>query len=543
MPSPKKKPPKKTLINIQSSATETGTITKSPSASIETDFFSPLAASPLSAFVKPPTTTPAVPASDVSPSSAPEISAQTPNMVNLASDPAAPALTPAPTPAPTPTTVPTLPPAPAIQLPQPTAAPAAAPISLLTTTLSVSETVVSAGPELEKQETETPQTSDQPDYNQVLLQQQQQLADEKRRQDLEREQREQRERLEKERQREERETQRLKMRQAVQSGALTPPEAAVTQTQTQQSSAAAMRVGEVIDTLAAPITSGFEAISSILTNAAALIPTFSEEKSESVASQRIPPSTPSAHVSPGSIFRLTPPEKRTVQTQGGKCVGCHSTITPSSSLDFLSNTAARYCECCGRFFCSKCHENDETRVPWRLVTLLDAKLYRVCLGCRMLIEGAQYEADINFSMLAQSAYTLPQFQEIKRLRRKLLTFKQCTRSCNQKDTVTAIIEGRVHYFEDVYRFSLAELADVPSGALQKQLARMVEALTLHVVSTCALCRGVGSYCSICNSSRLIYLFQDDFSQCVSCKAFFHTKCFEEKACLMCERRKKLEGQK
>ena len=93
--------------------------------------------------------------------------------------------------------------------------------------------------------------------------------------------------------------------------------------------------------------------------------------------------------------------------------------------------------------------------------------------------------------------------------------------------------------EHLHQYSLADLQEIASGRLVRQLRAAVLFGTTHVLRQCDVCAPRGFICELCdNDADVLYPFQLGISYtCSACYSVYHRACSQRMAqCPRCERR-------
>uniref|UniRef100_A0A8L8JT12 Phorbol-ester/DAG-type domain-containing protein n=1 Tax=Heligmosomoides polygyrus TaxID=6339 RepID=A0A8L8JT12_HELPZ len=209
-------------------------------------------------------------------------------------------------------------------------------------------------------------------------------------------------------------------------------------------------------------------------------------------------------------------EERGLCAQDYACAECEAPL----SYEGPANMHPRLCEYTGLLFCSKCHWNDTWSIPARIFHNMDAKPRPVCRAAKQLLAIVDSRPLIDLSecsVFLQNAAKLRILQYLNR---------------------------HQHFVEGADMYSLAELRELCTGNLLRDLEDIHTVFRRHIEEECEICAGNGFYCELCEDqeqrNQLIFPFSENVSMCPQCLAVFHSKCFEKRssACTRCERRRK-----
>ncbi len=219
----------------------------------------------------------------------------------------------------------------------------------------------------------------------------------------------------------------------------------------------------------------------------------------------------------------------TLSSQHYVCPDCLEKIESSSS--------ARFCNLFGRWFCSKCHVEDESMLPGRLLRLWDIKRYKVCVFAKEEIQRSSksvlYDVDAINNVLFKVCEPL---MISRNLRRQLMLLSAFVAVCPDAEQLDAGV--MVHLLESSSTFSLHDLQLVLSGRLVVVL-RDVTLVFLQHVADCRLCAARRVPCISCKA--LCFDFDvKNVSKCSRCGLTAHRACLKRGQCVTCSVTKRKE---
>ncbi|KHN88624.1 Differentially expressed in FDCP 8 -like protein [Toxocara canis] len=238
-------------------------------------------------------------------------------------------------------------------------------------------------------------------------------------------------------------------------------------------------------------------------------------------------------------IRLEICEERGLDDQHYKCAECEHPLKFGSSAD----CEPRLCDYNGRYYCPRCHWNDEWVIPARIVHNWDCEKYKICRASKQLLAYADKKPLLN---IAQLNPALPKFisqlSAVNTLRRNIL-FMKCYFVCCKEARQLRILQylnRRQHFVDSAEWYSVADLRDLAEGRLLPEIEQIVAIFEEHITRDCLLCRGNGFFCELCSDNeKVIFPFSDGVSICRDCCAVFHQACFDRVSqhCPRCARRK------
>lgn len=236
-------------------------------------------------------------------------------------------------------------------------------------------------------------------------------------------------------------------------------------------------------------------------------------------------------------------EERGLCAQDYACAECEAPL----SYEGPANMHPRLCEYTGLLFCSKCHWNDTWSIPARIFHNMDAKPRPVCRAAKQLLAIVDSRPLIDLSEAHPALVKYhKELRRVQQLRRNFLLMKCYFISCRNaaKLRILQYLNRHQHFVEGADMYSLAELRELCTGNLLRDLEDIHTVFRRHIEEECEICAGNGFYCELCEDqeqrNQLIFPFSENVSMCPQCLAVFHSKCFEKRssACTRCERRRK-----
>ncbi|XP_045162784.2 uncharacterized protein LOC123527417 isoform X3 [Mercenaria mercenaria] len=222
-----------------------------------------------------------------------------------------------------------------------------------------------------------------------------------------------------------------------------------------------------------------------------------------------------------------------LDAQNFQCKGCSRAIG-------LIFGKPRVCKFDGCYYCYECHENDEYYIPARIVHNWDFRKHKVGKKNFVFVMDKEEQPYLNIDIINPRLYEhVHEMQEIQSLRRQLMLLKTYLFTCKQSvaEDLRKLVWPRDYLFESTGLYSLADLLQVPTGALSSNLRKVIKFASKHIYG-CRLCSQKGFICELCNNPKVIYAFELDATyRCPQCKTVFHKECkTENRPCPKCERR-------
>ncbi|RUS83814.1 hypothetical protein EGW08_008426, partial [Elysia chlorotica] len=232
------------------------------------------------------------------------------------------------------------------------------------------------------------------------------------------------------------------------------------------------------------------------------------------------------------IYLYRVPQEHGLSHQNFTCRGCNRPIG-------IIYGQPRLCAFDGGLYCYECHENMEIYIPSSIVFDWDFRKKKVCSENHRFLTELESQALYDLEKLNPKLYShVPELQDLKILRQRLCYLKSYLFTCSAKmaESLRQKIWPREHLYDHRDLYSVTDLLQVQSGALQRLVKELVRFSSQHVYS-CALCSQKGYVCEICRNARIIYAFEVDTTiRCERCKAVYHRTCMTEGLpCPKCER--------
>lgn len=207
----------------------------------------------------------------------------------------------------------------------------------------------------------------------------------------------------------------------------------------------------------------------------------------------------------------------------------------------------RTCRFDGYNYCLDCHANEEAQIPSRIIYNWDFRKYPVAKKNKKLLDVTETDPLLDIKITSPSLYSaIPELALTLDLRTQLFFLHAYIFTCQESiaQALRKLVWPKEHLFEHVHLYSVADLVQVNSGALQNQIKKAVLFARNHVIS-CVLCSQKGFICELCKNPNIIYPFDTGTTfRCDSCKAVFHRSCctaaekpFSCPRCLRIQRRK------
>jgi hypothetical protein len=251
-----------------------------------------------------------------------------------------------------------------------------------------------------------------------------------------------------------------------------------------------------------------------------------------VVSENTPTPTPSLTLT-SLLTKLVP--ERGLDSQNYLCAACGRPIG-------VIFGQSKLCKYNGQHYCYDCHIDDERVIPARVLFNWDFRKHRVCRASCEFLDSISEAAVLNMEESNPALYMyIPEMEEAQKLRQQLNSLRGYLTTC--RDTASLeLFQKRLkspHLYEEIHSYSIQDLVEVHSGALQERMRRAFKIGAKHV-KECALCSQKGFICEGCHGDNILYPFNlHDTYQCQSCRALFHLSCQPPKGqCSKCLRIRK-----
>lgn len=239
-----------------------------------------------------------------------------------------------------------------------------------------------------------------------------------------------------------------------------------------------------------------------------------------------------------------------LDTQGYRCFECNSRINynvPKGYYPYLFSDTdvaeARLCGYNGHHYCPSCHWNTPSIIPARVMLNWDFEPQKVCRASYQLIRITKFRPLIT---LDENLYNyVDELATIKKKREELGLMKQYIATCRlslESGLVMRELEWRRHLIHSTTVFSLDDLCDIYNGTFLSKIETIQEVLRKHIKEDCAVCKGRGYICELCEKDEVIFGFDNNTYTCAKCETVSHKTCWNvKKTCKKCLRREqKLE---
>ncbi|KAL4221037.1 positive regulation of ruffle assembly [Mactra antiquata] len=222
-----------------------------------------------------------------------------------------------------------------------------------------------------------------------------------------------------------------------------------------------------------------------------------------------------------------------LDSQNFQCKGC------SRALGLIFGKQ-RVCKYDGGYYCYECHENDVYYIPALIVHNWDFRKHHVCKKNLEFLQDKEEQPYLNIDVINPRLYDhVSDMQDIRTLRIQLMILKTYLFTCKQSiaEDFRKLLWPRDYLFESTELYSLADLLQVPNGALASSIRKVIKFATKHVYS-CRLCSQKGFICELCHNAKVIYPFEIESTyRCSQCKSVFHKECkTDNRPCPKCLRR-------
>ncbi|KAI6176488.1 C1 domain containing protein [Aphelenchoides bicaudatus] len=234
---------------------------------------------------------------------------------------------------------------------------------------------------------------------------------------------------------------------------------------------------------------------------------------------------------------------------------CHECTAPIGfGKDGISE--ARICDYTGRYYCTKCHWNDLSYIPARLVRNFDSVKRPICRATKQLLTLVEHKPIINLAKANPALFTYVNgLKKIHHIRTKIMFMKCYFMSCKvnkqfvsellntfcrkaRKLRILQYLARYQHFVETDYMWSMLDLVQTASGTMVQEVESIFNIFLIHITKECETCKGKAFICELCRVNKVIFPFDDEVSICKTCLAVFHANCFGRvsKRCPRCLRR-------
>uniref|UniRef100_A0A915E7D5 Phorbol-ester/DAG-type domain-containing protein n=1 Tax=Ditylenchus dipsaci TaxID=166011 RepID=A0A915E7D5_9BILA len=207
--------------------------------------------------------------------------------------------------------------------------------------------------------------------------------------------------------------------------------------------------------------------------------------------------------------------ENSLMAQNYECAECFAPI----GFDEGSSCEPRLCDYNGKYYCKKCHWNDEM-----LLVVLEKKPI----------------IDLNKENCVLFKY-VNTLDKMRKLRSSIMLMK-CYFLCCRKARKMRILQHLnpyQHFVESDNKYTLDDLVQLAHGKLLHDIELIVDIFKAHITMQCEICKGNAFICELCDLKEPIFPFSKKVSMCQECCCVFHQNCFERvsKRCTRCTRRK------
>ncbi|CAD5213811.1 unnamed protein product [Bursaphelenchus okinawaensis] len=202
----------------------------------------------------------------------------------------------------------------------------------------------------------------------------------------------------------------------------------------------------------------------------------------------------------------------------------------------------RICDYTGKYYCKKCHWNDEMVIPARVVRNWDCTKRPVCRASKQLLSLVEQKPIINLNRDNPALFKyVNSLQKMQTLRSAIMFMKCYFVCCRQarKLRILQHLNKYQHFVESEDMYSLVDLVQIATGTIVHEIEQIVEIFRTHITNDCEICKGNAFICELCDDDHLIFPFNEGVSICKTCYACFHKPCFDRrsKRCTRCQRRR------
>lgn len=221
-----------------------------------------------------------------------------------------------------------------------------------------------------------------------------------------------------------------------------------------------------------------------------------------------------------------------LDSQNYQCKGCQ---------DLLGSTIskAKVCGYTGEYYCSNCMYPNVFIIPARVIHNWDFKRYPVSKRSALFLLEFQHHPWIDMKKLNPKIYCgVSDMAHLQELRIQLNYLRAYIFSCREPviEELQKRVWPREYLYEQLDSYTIADLAQIPSGSLVLQLEKMVNFAKAHVLD-CWPCSQKGFICEVCRDPKILYPFETSGTyRCDDCSSVFHAKCLNSSIpCPKCKR--------
>jgi hypothetical protein len=233
-----------------------------------------------------------------------------------------------------------------------------------------------------------------------------------------------------------------------------------------------------------------------------------------------------------------------LSNQNYKCFQCQSPCG-------IIYGPALVCNFNGKYYCSKCHNNDKSVIPSRLIFNWDFSMRPISKRAREYLSQIQHDPIINLEILNSIIYRhVPALDRVKNSRNKLQKMEPYLITCEEGSEIfNYYMHGRKYLCNDLDLYSITDLVEFKEETLEGTIKTCLTLGRKHIYN-CQRCKMKGFYCELCSCDKLIFPFETDETViCPACFTCFHKSCYSTAAsisdsdsvtptkCPKCKRRK------
>lgn len=231
---------------------------------------------------------------------------------------------------------------------------------------------------------------------------------------------------------------------------------------------------------------------------------------------------------------------------------------------------SRFCHLTGVYYCGDCQPTATVHaIPARIVHNWDFERRPVCGQAAAFLGEFRHHPFVDMRLLNPAIYAaVAPMAHLQSLRIQLNFLRAYLTNCRTTTTATAdgdegtggdgdafdavrqLLHGRHHLYENVHRYAVADLLQLPR--LADDLTAAVRTARSHVAGCAQRCAAKGFVCEMCgDAQRVVYPFDVATTfRCEPCGAVFHAECCRsgdagdgdeggaERPCPRCERRRR-----
>eukprot|EP00898_Chlorokybus_atmophyticus_P002344 jgi/Chlat1/310/Chrsp1S03182 len=249
------------------------------------------------------------------------------------------------------------------------------------------------------------------------------------------------------------------------------------------------------------------------------------------------------------LLVYAPPQRpmdEQLTAQQGLCPGCGEHLVRDKGRGWLGlrKEGPRLCEYTAMYFCTRCHSNDTSVLPARVLQSWDFRPGRVSQLAKAYLESISSQPMLCVSAVNPALYSrVPLLAQLRELRQRASKMAPLLAACPHSARLLAPFGPRTYLLEQSEFYAMRDLVDLSQGAfstLPMWFQSMLGRLAGHITAHCSACSALGAQCAAaaCHDARsMLFSFQADTIQCSQCSRLFHLQCYVREGCRHCGVRK------